>query len=76
MQAVKGVYSRGMIKLKEKLQLEENQEVTILVLDEEADGKDSVLRYAGMLADLSPEEEAVFDDTLKSPVRFQRVIQS
>jgi len=75
MQAIKGIYEHGIIKLREKPCLRENQEVTILILGEEEAKASTILQFAGMLADLTPEEEAAFDESLERTVHFQRVIE-
>jgi predicted DNA-binding antitoxin AbrB/MazE fold protein len=72
MRVVRGVYEQGTIRLLEPLALPEQQEVTLLLV--EPDWKDHpALRYAGMLRDLTPEEQQVFEEALHQRLRLSRV---
>ncbi len=64
MRTVRGIYQDGTIRLLEPVNLQDQQEVTILI--PEGDEPDHpALRYAGMLSDLTPEEAQAFDEALR-----------
>jgi predicted DNA-binding antitoxin AbrB/MazE fold protein len=72
MRVVKGIYEQGTIRLLEPLDLPDQQEVTLLLA--EPDLKDHpALRYAGMLSDLTPEEQQALEASLQQRVRLSRV---
>lgn len=73
MRAVKGVYEKGVVRLLEPVSLSDHQEVTVLVPDLH-ESTHPVLRFAGMLQDLTPEETAAFEDSLKRGLQFGRFI--
>jgi len=69
MQIVKGIYEQGAIRLLEPLNLPDQQEVTLLVLEPKC--KDHpALHYAGMLRDLTPEEQQAFEEALQQRIRL------
>jgi predicted DNA-binding antitoxin AbrB/MazE fold protein len=72
MRVVRGVYEQGTIRLLEPLDLPDQQEVTLLLA--EPDLKDHpALRYAGMLSDLTPEEQQAFEEALHQRIRLTRL---
>ncbi len=71
MRAVKGVYEQGTIRLLEPVNLPEQQEVTVLI-PEPATAEPPVLQYAGMLADLTPEEWRAFEASLRCRLSLMR----
>jgi predicted DNA-binding antitoxin AbrB/MazE fold protein len=72
MRVIKGIYEQGTIRLLEPLDLPDQQEVTLLLA--EPDLKDHpALRYAGMLSDLTPEEQQALEASLQQRVRLSRV---
>lgn len=75
MRAVKGVYENGVVTLSDGARLKDKQEVTVLVPEEGEATAAEALRFAGMLRDLSPEEAAAFDETLRRGMRFARRVQ-
>jgi len=71
MRIIKGIYEQGTIRLLEPLALADQQEVTLLLV--EPDLKDHpALRYAGMLRDLTPEEQQAFEASLHQRIRWTR----
>ena len=75
MRVVKGVYENGVVALLEPVPLEDKQEVTVLIPNAGEATAVEALRFAGMLSDLSPEENAAFDEALKRGVQFARKVQ-
>ena len=82
MRVVKGIYENGVVSLMEKVSLKDKQEITVLIPDTPETGNPEmsatvreVLRFAGMLSDLSPEEIASFDEALKQGVRFTKKVR-
>jgi len=72
MRVVKGIYEQGIIRLLEPLDLPDQQQVTLLLV--EPDWKDHpALRYAGMLRNLTPEEQQAFEEALQQRIRLARV---
>lgn len=75
MRAVKGIYENGVISLLEKVPLQAKQEVLVLVPEQGDTAAVKVLKFAGMLSDLSAEEAAAFDAAVRREVRFARTVQ-
>jgi predicted DNA-binding antitoxin AbrB/MazE fold protein len=72
MRVIRGIYEQGTIRLLEPLNLPDQQEVTLLLL--EPNWKDHpALHYAGMLCDLTPEEQQALEVSLQQRVRLSRV---
>jgi hypothetical protein len=70
MRAAKGIYRDGVVTLASPGELKESQEVTVLIPDEGDDAAIfDVMRFAGLLGDLSDEEKAAFEEALERPVR-------
>lgn len=72
MRIVKGIYEQGTIRLLEPLALSDQQEVTLLLVEPDLKAHPA-LRYAGMLSDLTPEEQQVFEESLRQRIRWTRV---
>ena len=72
MRVVKGVYENGVVALQERLDSDSKQDVVVLVPGEGETVALEALQFAGMLSDLSPEEEAAFDEALARPIHFGR----
>jgi len=73
MRAVKGIYDGGVIRLTEPVSPDVCPEVTVL-LTEPDEKINPVLEFAGLLSDLTPEEQAAFEESLRHPVKIQRVV--
>lgn len=73
MKAVKGVYVKGIVRLLEPVSLPDQQEVTVLVPSLE-ESPHPALRFAGMLQDLTPEEQAMFEESLNQRLPFGRFV--
>jgi predicted DNA-binding antitoxin AbrB/MazE fold protein len=73
MKAVKGVYEKGIVRLLEPVSLPDQQEVTVLVPSLE-ESTHPALRFAGMLQDLTPEEQARFEESLNQRLPFSRLV--
>ncbi len=63
MRTVRGIYQDGTIRLLEPVNLKDQQEVVVF-LTEAGETDHPALRYAGMLSDLTPEEQQAFDEAL------------
>lgn len=72
MRAVQGVYADGVVSLSGEVEIPDRAVVTVLVPEEGDQEVAPALSFAGMLGDLTPEEEAAFDDAMKRPIRFGR----
>lgn len=75
MQVVKGIYKGGTIRLLEPVDLPEQQEVTVVIVPAEGAAEHPALRYAGMLSDLTPQEQQAFDEALKQRLPFHRPLK-
>ena len=71
---VKAVYENKILKPLEKLELEEGEEVEIELKRREGKKRD-ILRYAGILKDLSEEEEKLFQEAVKRKSLFGRALK-
>jgi len=71
---VKAVYENKILKPLEKLELEEGEEVEIELKRREEKKRD-ILRYAGILKDLSEEEEKIFQEAVKRRSLFDRALK-
>jgi len=71
---VKAVYENKILKPLEKLELEEGEEVEI-ELKRRGEKKRDILRYAGILKDLSEEEERIFQEAVKRRSLFGRALK-
>ncbi|HUV80422.1 MAG TPA: antitoxin AF2212-like protein [Candidatus Bathyarchaeia archaeon] len=71
---VKAVYENKILKPLEKLELEEGEEVEIELKRREGKKRD-ILRYAGILKDLSEEEERIFQEAVKRRSLFGRALK-
>ena len=71
MRVAKGIYENGMVSLPDAPVLPGRREVAVLIPEEGETAALEALRYAGMLGDLTPEEEAAFDDALRRSVRIE-----
>lgn len=71
---VKAVYENKILKPLEKLELEEGEEVEIELKRREGKKRD-ILRYAGILKDLSEEEEKIFQEAVKRRSLFGRALK-
>lgn len=74
MQVVKGVYECGIIRLLEPVDLAEHEEVMVVITPAGKTGHPA-MRYAGMLADLTPEEQCAFEESLKQRLSFRRPLE-
>jgi len=73
---VKAIYENEVLKPLEKLDLKEGEEVEIEVRGRGiAVGKRGILRYAGILKDLSEEEEKLFQEAVKRRSLFDRALK-
>jgi predicted DNA-binding antitoxin AbrB/MazE fold protein len=70
---VKAVYENNMLKPLEKLDLKEGEEVEI-ELKRKGEKKRDILSYAGLLNDLSEEEERLFHEAVKRRNIFGRTL--
>lgn len=70
---VKAVYENKILKPLEKLELEEGEEVE-LELKRKGEQKRDILRYAGILKDLSEEEERLLQEAVKRRSLFGRTL--
>ena len=61
---IKAVYGENVLKPLEKVDLEEG-EVVEIELKRKGGSKQDILRYAGILKDLSEEEEKIFQEAVK-----------
>lgn len=75
MRAVQGVYADGVVLLPDEVAIPDRAVVTVLVPEEGGQDLAPALRFAGMLGDLNPEEEAAFDEAMKPPVRSRRNVR-
>ncbi|GBC95694.1 hypothetical protein HRbin16_01486 [bacterium HR16] len=73
MKAVKGVHEKGIVRLLEPVSLPDQQEVTVPVPSLE-ESTHPALRFAGMLQDLTPEEQATFEEALSQRLQFDRIV--
>jgi len=71
---VKAVYENKILKPLEKLELEEGEEVEI-ELKRKGEQKRDILSYAGILKDLSEEEERIFQAAVKRRSLFGRTLK-
>lgn len=71
---VRGVYVNGSIQLLEPVDLPEHQEVTVVITASDS-AEHPALRYAGMLSDLTPEEQQAFDEALRQRPSLNRAIE-
>ena len=71
---IKARYENEMLKPLEKLELEEGEEVEIELKGREELKRD-ILRYAGILKDLSEKEEAIFQEAVKRRGLFGRALK-
>jgi predicted DNA-binding antitoxin AbrB/MazE fold protein len=74
MRAVKAVYENGNLSLREPVNLKGRHEVTVLVPEEDPDPEE-VLKYAGMLRDLTPEQRRLYGEALGRKIRFTRQVE-
>ena len=74
MRAIKGIYEQGTIRLLEPLDLPEQQEVTLLLAEPNFTDYPA-LRYAGMLSDLTPEEQQAFEEALRQRLALGRSLE-
>jgi len=73
---IKAVYKNEVLKPMERLDLKEGEEVVIEMKERKAFGrKEDILRYAGILKDLSEEEEKIFREAVKRRSLFGRVLK-
>jgi predicted DNA-binding antitoxin AbrB/MazE fold protein len=72
----KAIYEEGILKPLEKLDLKEGEEVELELKERKAfSGKRDFLRYAGILKDLSEEEEKIFRAAVKRKSLFGRALK-
>jgi predicted DNA-binding antitoxin AbrB/MazE fold protein len=71
---VKARYENKILKPLEKLELEEGEEVEIELKGREELKRD-ILRYAGILKDLSEKEEAIFQEAVKRRSLFGKALK-
>ena len=74
MRTVRSVCKEGAIHLLEPIDLPEHQEVTVIIPDSPAE-EHPVLRYAGMLSDLTPEQLQAFDEILQKRPTLSRSVE-
>ncbi|NCO39432.1 MAG: hypothetical protein COZ06_01655 [Armatimonadetes bacterium CG_4_10_14_3_um_filter_66_18] len=70
MRAVKAVYEDGNVSLREPVSLKGRHEVTVLIPEPREDGIAATMACAGMLNDLTPEQQRKFDEALSRKVWF------
>jgi predicted DNA-binding antitoxin AbrB/MazE fold protein len=70
---VKAVYENEILKPLEKLELEDGEEVEIELRRKGAKEHD-ILRYAGLLKDLSEEEERLLQEAIRRRNLFGRTL--
>ena len=76
MARTKAIYEEGILKPFGKLDLKEGEEVEIELKERKAfSGKRDILRYAGILKDLSEEEEKIFREAVKRRSLFGRALK-
>jgi len=76
--SVKGIFEDGVIKLTEQVVLSGKHNVIITFLDTEENtqiDKKRILRFAGMLNDLSEDEMEIFEKSLERRFSFNREIE-
>jgi predicted DNA-binding antitoxin AbrB/MazE fold protein len=71
---VKAVYENKILKPLEKLELEEGEEVELELKRKDQEQKRDILRYAGILKDLSEKEERLFQEAVKRRSIFGRTL--
>lgn len=71
---VKAVYENRILKPLEKLELEEGEEVEIELKRSGEGKKRDILSYAGLLQDLSEEEERLLEEAVKRRALFGRAL--
>jgi predicted DNA-binding antitoxin AbrB/MazE fold protein len=71
----KAIYEKGTLKLLEKIDLKEGEEVEIEVKKKGISSKKNILKYAGILKDLNEKEEKLFEDTTKRRKIFERTLK-
>ena len=72
----KAMYWEGVLKPIGKLDLKEGEAVEIELKERKAfSGKRDILRYAGILKDLSEEEEKIFREAVKRKSLFGRALK-
>jgi predicted DNA-binding antitoxin AbrB/MazE fold protein len=76
MTRTKAIYEEGILKPIGKLDLKEGEEVEIELKERKAfSGKRDILRHAGILKDLSEEEEKIFLEAVKRRSLFGRALK-
>jgi len=73
--SVKGIFEDGVIKTTEPVVLNGRHDVIITFLDTEENtqsDKNRILRFAGMLNDLSEDEMEIFEKSLERRFAFDR----
>ena len=71
----KAIYEKGALKLLEKIDLKEGEEVEIEVKKKGISSKKNILKYAGILKDLNEKEGKLFEDTTKRRKIFERMLK-
>ena len=71
----KAIYEKGTLKLLEKIDLKEGEEVEVEVKKKGISSKKNILKYAGILKDLNEKEEKLFEDTTKRRKIFERTLK-
>jgi predicted DNA-binding antitoxin AbrB/MazE fold protein len=70
---VKAVYENEILKPREKLELDDGEEVEI-ELRRKGGKRQDILQYAGLLKDLSEEEERLFQEAIRRRNLFGRTL--